>query len=123
MKLCFPVEAENGLESKVYGHFGSAPIFVLFNTKTNTIETINNKDLNHKHGMCSPIKALDGKIVDAIVVGGIGAGAINKLNSMGIKVYRASKSMVKNNIDEFNNNSLQEITSDQACKQHGGCAH
>lgn len=123
MKLCFPVEAENGLENKVYGHFGSAPVFVLFNTETNTIETINNKNLGHEHGMCSPLKALDGKKVDAIVVGGIGAGAINKLNGMGIKVYRASEDTVQNNINVFKANALKEITTEGACGEHGGCAH
>ena len=38
---------------------------------------------------CNPIKALSGEVVDAVVVGGIGKGAIIKLNSMGIKVYKA----------------------------------
>ncbi len=29
MKICFPVEQHEGLESQVYGHFGSAPSFVV----------------------------------------------------------------------------------------------
>ena len=29
MKMCFPVESDQGLESKVFGHFGSAPVFVV----------------------------------------------------------------------------------------------
>ena len=73
--------------------------------------------------MCNPIQALDGNKVDAIVVGGIGAGAINKLNMMGIKVFRATEDTVKNNIDLFNNKSLPEITIQNACNQHGGCGH
>jgi len=82
--------------------------------------------MDHAHGMCSPLKALDGKKVDAIVVGGIGAGAINHLNQMGIKVYRGSEGTIQDNIDLFENNTLPEITMDQACGGHGhngGCGH
>ena len=27
MKVCFPVPEDKGLDSLVYGHFGSAPLF------------------------------------------------------------------------------------------------
>ena len=49
---------------------------------------INNQDLGHVHGMCNPFNALNGEIADAVIAAGIGTGAIRKLNSMGIKVYR-----------------------------------
>jgi len=123
MVLCFPVENYNGMESMVYGHFGSAPMFITYNSETEELNKIDNQNLDHDHGQCTPIQALNGQIVDAIVVGGIGGGAINKLNAMGIKVLRASNSTVKNNIELFNNNSLPEITINHACQQHGGCGH
>lgn len=127
MKLCFPVESYNGLESEVYNHFGSAPIFVVFDTEAKTIDTINNQDLGHTHGMCSPLKALDGEKVDTIIVGGIGAGAISQLNNMGIRVYRASQGTIQTNIELFEHNTMSEISIDQACAGHdghdGGCAH
>jgi len=126
MKICFPVESDNGLESEVYGHFGSAPIFILFDTESKSIDTINNQDVGHTHGMCTPLKALNGKKVDAIVVGGIGAGAINKLNMMGIKVYRAVQGTVKANMELFETNTMLEMSLDQACGGHGnagGCSH
>ncbi len=115
MKICFPVESDKGLDSDVFGHFGSAPIFVTFDTLTKSIDTISNQDLGHAHGMCNPLKALDGKMVDVIIVGGIGAGAINKLNEMGIKVYRASEGTVRDNIKIFKNNTMSEITGEHAC--------
>ena len=122
MKICFPVESDKGLDSEVFGHFGSAPIFIAFDTLTKSIDTINNQDLGHVHGMCNPLKALDGKMVDVIVVGGIGAGAINKLNEMGIKVYRASEGTVRDNIRIFKNNTMFEMTVEHACGGHaGGC--
>ena len=124
MKVCFPVESDKGLESEVYGHFGSAPVFVVFDTESKAINTINNQNLGHAHGMCSPLKALDGKKIDAIVVVGIGVGAINKLNNMGIKVYRAAQGTVQANIKLFENNTMSEISIDHACGGHAAdCGH
>ena len=63
-------------------------------------------------------------MVDVIVVDGIGAGAINKLNGMGIKVYKASKGTVRDNIGLFESNTMSEITIEHACGSHvGGCGH
>ena len=124
MQICFPVESDKGLESEVCGHFGSAPVFVVYDTEAKSFDTINNQDLGHEHGMCSPLKALDGKKVDAIVVGGIGAGAINKLNGMGIKVYKAAQGTVLINIELFAKSAISEVSIDQACGGHGGaCSH
>ena len=123
MKLCFPVKEGNGLESIVFNHFGSSPLFIVFNAETNETDVINNQDLGHVHGMCNPFKALNGEIVDVIIVGGIGAGAIRKLNSMGIKVFRASEDSIQKNIDLFGSNSLHELSMDDACTHHGGCDH
>ena len=109
----------------MYSHFGSASAFIIFDTQTGAINTVNNQDLGHAHGMCSPLKALDGESVDAIVVGGIGVGVINKLNMMGIKVYRASLDTVQKNIELLNSGALSEISVDDACGHHGGggCGH
>ncbi len=125
MKICFPVETDKGLDSDVFGHFGSAPLFVVYDTDENSVNTINNQDLGHVHGMCNPIKALDGKMVDAVIVGGIGAGAVNKLNEMGIKVYKAQKVSVQDNISLFQNSTIPEMTLSQTCSGHtaSGCGH
>ena len=33
MKICFPVEKDEGIESQVYNHFGSAPVFIMVDTE------------------------------------------------------------------------------------------
>jgi len=60
MKVCFPVQNNEGMESSVYNHFGSAPMFVVVDSATNTVTTIINKDQHHEHGACNPIAALNG---------------------------------------------------------------
>jgi predicted Fe-Mo cluster-binding NifX family protein len=68
--------------------------------------------------------ALDGKSVDAMVVGGIGAGAINKLNAMGIKVYAAAAPTVKENLELLGQNKLEQLSLYNACQAHQGeCGH
>ena len=124
MKICFPVEVDKGLDSQIFGHFGSAPFFVVFDTQNNTTGTINNQDLGHIHGQCNPMKALNGKMMDAIVVGGIGGGAITGLNNMGIKVYKAANGNIRENIKRFEAGALMEMTMAHTCGGHiGGCAH
>lgn len=124
MKVGFAVQDNAGVESKVYDHFGSAPAFVIADTEGADILTVNNRDLHHVHGACNPIMALDGKSVDAIVVGGIGAGALTKLNALGIKVYGAAALTVKDNLALLSNGRLQELSVENSCRAHqGGCGH
>ncbi len=126
MKICFPVQQDNGIESAVYNHFGSAPLFVVFDTDTKSVASINNQDQHHTHGSCNPMKALDNQNVDAIVVGGIGAGALTRLNQMGITVHRAQGATIRENISLFQANTLPVLTVQGCCGGHskdGGCAH
>lgn len=126
MKVCIPVAVNKGMESVPYGHFGSAPEFVICDLDTNEVKSINNGDLGHEHGKCQPLKALEGNHVDAIIVGGIGAGAIMKLNAMGTKVYRGVNDTIEVNLKFLQENKLPELTINDACAHHhgdGGCGH
>lgn len=126
MKICFPVQNDEGLRSAVFNHFGSAPKFVVVDTDTNGIATISNGDQHHAHGACSPMKALDNQNVDAIVVGGIGAGALTRLNQMGITVYRAQGATIDENMKLFLSKALSVYSVRSCCGGHGkdgGCAH
>lgn len=122
MKLCFPVAQNEGLESPVFGHFGSAPLFVVVDTETREVSEIANRDLHHAHGACSPLKALGGQRVDAVAVSGIGAGALMGLNRAGLKVYRAHGETIAENLAWMAQAELPELTSDQVCGGHShGC--
>ena len=127
MKVCFAVQKDDGIESVVYGHFGSAPAFIIVDTEIDKAVTVNNRDLNHVHGACNPIQAIGGLKPDAVVVGGIGAGAITRLNAEGVKVYRAAAETVKQNLDLLKESKLPELSVQNACGGHtqgqGGCAH
>jgi len=125
MRICFPSVNLEGLESRVYEHFGSAPSFVIVDTETQTVEEISNNDLHHVHGMCQPLKALGGREVDAVAVGGIGMGALMKLQDQGIRVYRAAEGTVGENIGLILKKKLPEFNAGLTCAGHTGegCAH
>ena len=95
MKVWFAVEKDDGIQSSVHGHFGSAPAFIVVDAEINKAVTLNNRDLNHMHGACNPIRAIGGLKPDAMVAGGIDAGAITRLNAEGVKVYRAAAETIR----------------------------
>ena len=120
MKLCFPIEKDEGLDSAVFGHFGSAPAFMVLDTVAREGKTLTGNP-HHPHGMCSPLAAISGEGVDVVITGGIGAGAISGLKAAGIEVYKAVNGTVKENMDAFELGGLAKLESGH-CSGHG-CAH
>ena len=126
MRIAFPVQDDVGIDSVVYNHFGSAPVFVIVDPETNSAVSVSNRDQHHAHGACNPLRALDDQRVDAVIVGGIGAGALTKLNRMGIKVHRSVAATVRENLALFGADELPIIEVKGSCGGHaagGGCAH
>jgi predicted Fe-Mo cluster-binding NifX family protein len=124
MKICFPAENLDAMDSRVYEAFGFAPGFVVFDTESESVEQINNGGRHHEHGMCRPLKALVGRALDAVAVGGIGMGALLKLKAQGIKVFRAEPGTVGRNIALILDEGLPEFDPGFTCHGHtgGGCA-
>jgi hypothetical protein len=101
--------------------------FVVFDTDTKNVASINNRDQHHTHGACNPIMALNNQKVDVIIVGGIGAGALKKLNMMGITVHRSHGETIREKPFAIpDEKSLPVLTVQGCCGGHcnnGGCAH
>jgi len=126
VRIAFPVQDDIGIDSVVYNHFGSAPVFVIVDPATNAVSSVSNRDQHHAHGACNPMRALDDQRVDAVVVGGIGAGALAGLNRMGIRVHRSLAATIGENLALHGAGSLPVIEPRGACAGHGkdgGCAH
>jgi predicted DNA-binding protein (UPF0251 family)/predicted Fe-Mo cluster-binding NifX family protein len=119
VKICVPVTADRGLESPVSGHFGSAPLFMLVDVEKRVATALTNARAVHEHGACRPLDALAGNDIDAIVVGGIGAGALMKLQGAGIRVFRATALTVAGCLEAFLKNEVEEIGPGGACGRHG----
>jgi predicted Fe-Mo cluster-binding NifX family protein len=120
MKVCIPTQEDKGAESLAYGHFGSAPCFIIIDSETGEIRSVANNNQHHAHGACHPMSALGGMAVDAVVVGGIGRRAVMGLNEQGIKVYQAIAGTALENVNALKSGNMIELTVESAC---GGHAH
>jgi len=123
MQICIPVVEDRGLDSQVCAHFGSAPAFMIVDTESRNCRVIGNRNEHHAHGMCQPLAALAGETVDGIVVGGIGMGALMKLQTAGITVYRAVHPTVGETLAAFTAGSLQPLGQNEVCGGHHGHHH
>ncbi len=121
MKVAIPTENMNGLKSIVYGHFGSAPYYAVFEAETGALRFIDNGNKEHEHGQCQPADGLIENQVEAVVCGSMGIRAVEKLNALGMKVYYAENALsVDEIIMKYKKNELDELSAENACR-HSHC--
>jgi len=119
MRLAIPVESSEELNSKVYGHFGSAPYYAIYDADSGNFEILKSENDHRVHGNCQPISLLSIKGVNAIVCGGMGVRAIGRLGEMSIKVYFCGDSItVSDVIQKWKENQLKELTIKDGCGGH-----
>jgi predicted Fe-Mo cluster-binding NifX family protein len=121
MIVCIPTTTAEGKTAPVHEHFGSSPFFTIYDTEAEKVETIANSGHGHAHGMCQPLSVFADRHIDAVVCGGMGARAVQKLNEGGIRAYRAVPGTVASVLEQFAAGRLDEITPDNACAHHQGC--
>lgn len=122
MRIVIPTPQPAEMDSEVYGHFGSAPFFLLYDTETGRFESVPNSTHEHAHGQCNPLAAIQGLRADVLVTGGIGARALEILQQAGIRAYRAAEGgRARDVIEAIGAHRLPEITVQEACGHHHGC--
>ena len=128
MKVCQPVEKEQGSSNVLHGHFRSAPRYVIFDTETNQYDELGNqqpamqqKQRGRKaHDLCAPLRSLTNYAVDVAIVGGAGRCVLDKLNNCGIKVYKANSTTLDSNIESLMAGELTELT-DKTIRRRYSC--
>jgi predicted Fe-Mo cluster-binding NifX family protein len=126
MKLCIPINEDNGLDSTVCAHFGSASNFLIVETTNRTMTVVANTNVHHGHGMCQPLRLFEGMELDCIAVGGIGRGALMKLQAGGVEVLLSKEKTVGATLDALEAGLLQQVDPSSACGGHGhqgSCSH
>lgn len=117
MNICFPVAQNDGLASLVFNHFGSAPLFLLIDSETRQIQELAKHQQGHGQG-CSQHLTLSAAKVDALILSGIGRGALAKLAASGIKVYQAQGATIADNILCLVDGRLTQMTTEGSCAGH-----
>lgn len=112
MRVCFPIEAPEGLQSRINGHFGSAPAYVIVETETLQVEEIAPLDERSIHGICRFLRVLGKRGIDGLVVRVIGCGTLKKLLARNIPVYHAIEGPVSMNLDMVLKGNLPRLSVD-----------
>ena len=118
--MCIPIIEDQGINSKISGHFGSAPFSLVVDTESERCYSIANRNQHHDHGMCQPLATLRGESLDALAVAGIGTGALEKLQLARIQVFRTRHTTAAETLAAFKGGQLELITPGAACHNHGG---
>jgi predicted Fe-Mo cluster-binding NifX family protein len=114
MKACFPVAHDRGLESRVYPHLRSAPLFLVVDTETKATRVIPNPECGLGRGRCHPLDVLADEKLDVVVVSGIGTGALHRLHAEGVRVYHTARATVGEALEAIARGVLPPVISGDA---------
>lgn len=110
MKICVPIEQDNGLNSIPSRDFGTAPLFLIHDTSSGETEVIENMEKDVFDGTYDSLKTLGEHRFDVLLVGDIQDQVLSNLKKMGKNVYRAIAGTVEGNIKVLDRGDLYEIT-------------
>ena len=117
MKIAIP--NNNG---EVNQHFGQSQFFSVIELDSNNIvnvEDLQASGLQHQHeGLAGFLKDQG---VETVIVGGIGAGAVQALEAAGLKVLFGASGPIKDVAETFARGEF--ISKRKMCSHHGGHHH
>jgi predicted Fe-Mo cluster-binding NifX family protein len=118
MKICMPVLEAKGMDSVIYGHFGSAPFFAIYDTDKNSASFVNNNESEHEHGQCMPVDALKKIGAETVLCKGMGMRAANILLEAGITPYMVDAGTIAEGIAQFKAKKVVVMDAGNACRHH-----
>jgi len=111
MKIAVTYENEN-----IFQHFGKTENFKIYETKEN--EMVNSEVLStNGSGHSALVDFLKERNVDALICGGIGAGAQEALTNAGIKLYGGCSGNADEAVEQLLKGTLQ-FDSNVKCSHH-----
>lgn len=118
MKICMPVSENTGDKSKIFGHFGSAPYFAIYDTDNKSVSVIKNSVGEHEHGTCMPVDAIGSTGAKAVLCKGMGMRAANLLIEAGIIPYIVDAETVSDAINQYNAKNITKMNASNSCHGH-----
>jgi predicted Fe-Mo cluster-binding NifX family protein len=113
-----PVLDANGMDSVVFGHFGSAPFFAVYDTDKQDVSFVNNNESEHEHGQCMPVAALQKIGAEAVLCKGMGMRAANLLLGAGIKPYLVEAETISGAISHYKEKNIRLLDANNSCQHH-----
>lgn len=113
MRIVIPVIDESGIDSRLSEHFGRAPYFAVVEVDEKgqvvSQKTVANTG-EHFGGSGRRADFILQLKPDAIITYGMGPRGLGIYQSVRVAVLRANANTVKQVIEAYNNNELQELT-------------
>jgi predicted Fe-Mo cluster-binding NifX family protein len=99
----------NGLDSQIDPRFGRCAYFIIYDIDNNSFEAIKNESamLGGGAGITSA-QFVASKGVNAIITGNAGPNAVRTLEAAGVRLFVGESGTVKEAVERFKNNELQE---------------
>lgn len=117
MRISVPSMGNKGLNDEVSPHFGRAPYYTIWDSETGEVEIVPNISM-HMGGQGYPPELMHVHGVDVMLCSGLGPRAVDMFEQLGIRVYVGAMGTVKDTIDAWKNDNLQEATDENACREH-----
>lgn len=119
MKVAMPVQVDNGMDSVLSGHFGSAPFFAVLDTESGELQVVENDEAMHEHGQCMPVDSLAELGVQAVLCNGMGRRAIMKFVDQNIRVLQAmGDEKISDILPKLRNQLYVDFSLQNACSGH-----
>lgn len=117
-RVVIPAEDGNGIDARLSGHFGRAPYFVFVdldeNGNVSNVQTIPDVG-EHFGGSGRPTDTILQLRPNALITYGIGPRALSIFQDAGVAVLRTNAGTVKEVVDAYRQNKLEELT--EGCHQ------
>ncbi|MBT5023159.1 hypothetical protein HOK51_01975 [Candidatus Woesearchaeota archaeon] len=106
-RIFFPLLENNGFDSEISDHFGHAPFFGLYDTKTDKLKITKN-ELSHTDPDKSPVDQIIDAVNPTIVFAlGIGGRAVQLFNEKGVVLKTGDYGTVQEVIDNLDKLEIQ----------------
>jgi len=114
---------DGGLEARTSAHFGRAPNFSFYDPEEGTIDVVSN-DGQHHGGSRSPPNIIAENGATVLVCENLGRKAVDRFQSLGVDVYCGSVSTVREAIEKWEADELEEaVPGGEYCGHDHGEGH
>lgn len=128
MKIAFPVSKNDGLDSLIDEHFGTAANFLIVDTDTQDFKIKKNQKLLDDAVKCKTSVFEKEEKIDAVITRCMGDGSRRGLSKENIQIFQAVKETVKENLALLEKDALKpfhifDICQNKKNKKEDGCGH
>ncbi|MFO7883300.1 MAG: NifB/NifX family molybdenum-iron cluster-binding protein, partial [Desulfobacteraceae bacterium] len=114
IKAIVPVHSKDGINSRIHGHFGRAPYFMVFTLNGKEIEVLNyyeNEFLDQsEHIGLKVVRAISAYSADLLFAANVGEISFHMLKNNFVDIYKVNKEIsVADAVHAYQNNELAPI--------------